>query len=41
MPEQTPKDKKRSSPVKGAAAGKEDSDDYEEDYEFWKNKIDR
>ena len=33
MPELTPKVKK-SSPVKGAA-GKEDSDEYEEDYEFW------
>ena len=33
VPELTPKVKK-SSPVKGAA-GKEDSDEYEEDYEFW------
>jgi|TARA_B110001450_G_scaffold135389_1_gene127112 hypothetical protein len=32
VPELTPKVKK-SSPVKGAA-GKEDSDEYEEDYEF-------
>lgn len=37
VPEQTPKAKK-SSPVKGAT-GKEDSDEYEEDYEFWNNKI--
>ena len=35
VPDQTPKVKQSSSPVKGAT-GKEDSDDYEEDYEFWK-----
>jgi hypothetical protein len=34
VPEQTPKVKKANSPTKGGAAGKEDSDEYEEDYEF-------
>ena len=36
VPELTPKVKNKS-PVKGGATGKEDSDEYEEDYEFWEN----